>query len=130
MKRSKKIRKKCNFDEIMIKNIVEELDILGINYNLEFCDKEHTFVIHCWLEEDFKCNLFAITRRWVPFGFSKGISGFGLLSLYDFLLNKEIPPLWKQTTYQEKIEELVNCLISVRDERNFDIIDGTLKDFT
>lgn len=107
------------------------LDELGISYDRHLCDSKHAYVVHVWIHEENKCSLFMKTLRWVPFGYHKGISGQGLDSLKAFL-QKENPfaEQKEELTYREKIEAIKEILLcSVRDERNFEIIDDLIKKY-
>lgn len=120
--------KRVDLSEEYIKSILEMLTENGISYSDEFCDRKHAYVLHCWINEENKCNLFLRTLRWVPFGYHKGISGQGIDELKRFLssvdnFNK------KEYSYKEKYEALKEVLISVRNEYNFDIIDEALEEY-
>jgi hypothetical protein len=112
-----------------INNVLIELTKNGINYDTRFCDSKHAYVIHCWIDEEYKCNFFARSLKWVPFGFHKGISGQGIEDLKVFLLNT--PQVFKKReySYKEKFEALKDTLLQVRDENNFDIIDPILEEY-
>lgn len=113
-----------------LNNLFEDLGKNGISFDTKFCDRKHAYVIHCWIDEEYKCNLFARTLKWVPFGFHKGKSGQGIAELKHFLLNgKENFKKKKEYSYKEKYEALRDVLMQVRNEYNFDIIDEVLREY-
>lgn len=116
--------------EEKIKQTISELEKFGISYDNSFCNSHSGYVMHVWLKDDFKCNLYSTTQSWVPFGKTKGISGKGIESLFDFLSLGIIQPKEKQKSYKEKLDIAIDVLLQVRDERNFDIIDKALDDIS
>ena len=123
--------KKEKLSEDYINELLSQLSENKISYDTSFCDSKHAYVIHCWINEKYKCNLFARTLKWVPFGFHKGISGQGLDDLRMFLLDSESnfnQP--KEYSYKEKYEALKDTLLQVRNETNFDIIDPVLEEYS
>lgn len=118
--------KKDNINEIL-----KKLTNNGIKYDTLFCDSKHAYVIHCWINEKYKCNLFARSLKWVPFGFHKGISGHGIDELKIFLMDSEINfNKSKEYSYKEKFEAMRDTLLQVRNETNFDIIDPILEEYS
>ena len=123
--------KKEKLTEDYINELLLQLTSKGIYYDVTFCDSKHAYVIHCWMNEKYKCNLFARTLKWVPFGFHKGISGQGLDDLTLFLLDSESNfNSSKEYSYKEKYEALRDTLLQVRNETNFDIIDSVLNEYS
>ena len=121
---------KKKLTENKLNEIFEKLNELGIKYDDSFCDSKHAYVLHCWINEKYKCNLFCRSLKWVPFGFHKGISGQGIDELKSFLINSEDNfNRKKEYSYKEKYEALKDVLIQVRNETNFDIIDKTLEEY-
>lgn len=109
----------------------KRIDELGIFCDRSLCDSKHAYVVHVWIHENNKCSMFMKTLRWVPFGYHKGVSGQGLASLKEFL-QKENPfdGQEKELTYREKLDAIKEILLcSVRDERNFEIIDDLIKKY-
>ena len=118
--------------------IFKQLESLGVLYDRQFCDSGHSYVLHVWINEEVKCNLFMKSLKWVPFGykdkddkfhFHKGVSGQGIESLVEYLKNAKPLPKKKEYTYIEKIEALKNILMIIRNETNFDIIDDAIEKY-
>lgn len=123
--------KKEDLSKEYIEGILETLKDNGISYNTEFCDRKHAYVLHCWIKEEYKVNLFLRTLKFVPFGYHKGISGQGIPELKLFLYNAaEILKKKQKYTYKEKYEALLEALIAVRNETNFDFINEILREYS
>lgn len=138
MSKNKKrlLKEQATLDSFLPK--FKELDDCGVFYDKKFCDSGHTYVVHVWINENVKCNLFMKTLKWVPFGykdkddkfhFHKGVSGQGIESLVEYLKNAKPLPKKKEYTYIEKIEALKNILMIIRNEKNFDIIDDAIEKY-
>ena len=130
----KKSTKRIEKEQATIKsfeNKFKMLDDLHISYDRTFCKAQHGYVVHAWLDEAKKVNLFMKTLRFVPFGFHKGISGQGFDELVFFLKHYDdyIQPEKKEYSYKEKYEALKQVLLQVRNERNFDVIDSVLDEY-
>lgn len=117
--------------------IFQKMDKLGIYYDIGFCDSKHAYVVHAWVNDKVKCNVFMTTLKWVPFGykgkdgkscFHKGVSGQGLESLVAYLKQDTTKSERKEYTYLEKIGILKDVLLAVRNETNFDLIDETIEE--
>lgn len=122
--------KKEDLSKEYIEDILETLKNNGISYNTEFCDRKHSYVLHCWIEEEYKVNLFLRTLRFVPFGLHKGISGEGIAELKRFLVNAaDILNKEREYTYKEKYEAMKDALLAVRNETNCDFIDEIIKEY-
>ena len=108
----------------------KRMDELKINYDRRLCDSKHAFVVHAWIHEENKCSIFMKTLRWVPFGYHKGISGQGLMSLKEFLEKENpFPPKEEELTYREKLEAIKTSLLTIKDEKNFEVIDEIIKKY-
>ncbi len=131
-----KHNKKVINRELVIKQSFEplfkEMWDKGIHFDNSLCDSKHSYVVHCWTRPEVKCSVFMKTLRFVPFGCIKGVSGQGIDNLKVFLDTFEYPKKEEQAkmlTYREKIEALKDVLLSIRDERNFEVVDKAIKDY-
>lgn len=122
--------KKNKLQADKLNEITRNLEENGIKYDTKFCDSAHCYLIHCWINEKYKCNLFAKSFRWTPFGYHKGISGQGLDELKHYLINAEKILSKKEYSYKEKFEAMRDTLLQVRNETNFDIIDSVLNEYS
>ena len=126
---SKKVLAKREKVMSEINEILKELDSRGIHYDTTYCTPSCGYVVHVWIREEVKCNFWARTLSWAPFGYRKGISGQGLDELEEYLRTGDPVPKASEMTYAQKIKALREVLESVRNETNFDIIDDALEKY-
>lgn len=122
--------KKEDLSKEYIEEVLQKLEENKIKYDTTYCDRQHSYVLHCWKDENYKFNMFLRTLRFTPFGLHKGISGEGITELIYFIDNAEtLLNKPKEYTYKEKFEALKNALMEVRDEKNYDFIDEIIKEY-